>query len=179
MSAPNLRVESDEVLYTLDAVTKVGKDDIQSLKSRALGNVRERARLCTHLSVDDSVHEMLIVHTRGTYIPPHKHLGKSESFHIVEGRLDIVIFDDAGNVVEIVEMGEYASGATFFWRISESSYHSVIPRTDIVVFHETTKGPFKREDFVHAPWAPKEDEEAAVRRYIAQLEHAIGASQEQ
>ncbi len=173
MNAPNLRVESDEVLYTMDAVTKVGKDDIESLKSRALENVRERARLCAHQSTDDSVHEMLIVHTKGTYIPPHKHLGKSESFHIVEGRLDIVIFDGAGNVIEVVEMGEYASGATFFWRISENSYHSVIPRTDIVVFHETTKGPFKREDFVHAPWAPKENDRAAVGRYMEQLESVI------
>jgi cupin fold WbuC family metalloprotein len=173
MSTPRLRAESAEVLYTLDAVTKIGKDDIESLKSRALENVRERARLCAHQSTDDSVHEMLIVHTKGTYIPPHKHMGKSESFHIVEGRLDIVIFDNAGEVVEVVEMGEYASGATFFWRISESFYHSVIPRTDIVVFHETTKGPFTREDFIHAPWAPKEDDQAAVRRYMSHLESAI------
>lgn len=174
MSTLRLRAESAEVLYTLDAVTKIGNDDIQSLKSRALENERDRARLCAHTSTDDSVHEMLIVHTKGTYIPPHKHLGKSESFHIVEGRLDIVIFDDAGEVVEVVEMGEYATGATFFWRISESYYHSVIPRTDIVVFHETTKGPFKREDFVHAPWAPREDDPAAVRLYMEQLESVIG-----
>ena len=173
MTAMELNEVSEEVLYTLDPVTKVAVTDIESLKGRALANPRERARICTHLSVDDSVHEMLIVHTKGTYIPPHKHLGKSESFHIIEGRLDIVMFDDAGEVVDVIEMGEYASGDTFFWRISESYYHTVIPRSEIVVFHETTRGPFRREDLVHGPWAPPEDDHAAARRYMATLESAI------
>jgi cupin fold WbuC family metalloprotein len=174
MRAVNLRVESEEVLYTQDAVTKIDKDDIDSLKSRALGNVRERARLCTHLSVDDAVHEMLIVHTSGTYIRPHKHSDRSESFHIVEGRLDIVMFDDQGGAQELIELGEYSSGYPFFWRINESRYHTVIPRTAIVVFHETTGGPFVRAtSFVPAPWSPEEGDAPAVARYQKDLENMI------
>jgi cupin fold WbuC family metalloprotein len=174
MKAANLRVESEEVLYAQDAVTKIDKDDIESLKSRALGNARERARLCTHLSVDDAVHEMLIVHTVGTYIRPHKHTDKSESFHIVEGRLDIVMFDDDGGNQELIELGEYSSGYPFFWRINGSLYHTVIPRTPIVVFHETTGGPFVREtSFVPALWSPKEGDAPAVAHYQKDLESAI------
>ena len=174
MKAINLRMESEEVLYTQDAVTKIDKDDIESLKARALGNVRERARLCTHLSVDDAVHEMLIVHTVGTYIRPHKHTDKSESFHIVEGRLDIVMFDDEGGFQERIELGEYSSGYPFFWRINESSFHTVIPRTTIVVFHETTGGPFVRAtSFVPASWSPEEGDALAVARYQKDLENMI------
>ena len=171
MRAANLRVENEEVLYTQDAVTKVDKDDIDSLKSRALRNERERARLCTHLSVDDAVHEMLIVHTRGTYVPPHKHLNKSESFHIIEGRLDIVIFDDSGNVLEVIEMAGYPSGDPFFWRINESFFHTVVPRSEVVVFHETTSGPFRRKDTVYASWAPGEAaDDDAKHTYLSKLQ---------
>ena len=165
---------NEEVLYTRDAITQVDREGIEYLKAKALGNKRERVRLCAHLGVEDDVHEMLIVHTKGTYIRPHKHPNKSESFHIIEGDLDIVIFDDLGEVLKRIRMGEYASGARFFWRLSESYYHTVIPRSDIVVFHETTSGPFDRvTSNVGAPWSPEEDESQAQSRFMAQLDQRI------
>lgn len=36
---------------------------------------------------------MLIVMAKGSYIRPHKHKNKSESFHIIEGLLDVIVFD--------------------------------------------------------------------------------------
>ena len=79
--------------------------------AKALGNTRERVRLCTHQSVEDAVHEMLIVHIKGTYIRPHKHPNKSESFHIIEGNLDVVVFDDAGDLLEVIDQWGNAGGS--------------------------------------------------------------------
>ena len=167
---------NEEVLVTIDSIAKVTKDDIQWLKAKAAGNVRERVRLCAHRSTEDAVHEMLIVHTKGTYIRPHKHPNKSESFHIIEGDLDIVVFDEDGKVLELIEMGEYSSGCRFFWRLSESYYHTVIPRSDFVVFHETTSGPFVRAtDNLPAPWSPAEDDLPAQERYMTQLQDMLAS----
>lgn len=172
--AVNVTQTHEEVLYTLDDITRVSKDDIEWLKAKALGNKRERVRLCAHRDVQDAVHEMLIVHTKGTYIRPHRHPNKSESFHIIEGSLDIVVFDDGGEVTDVINMGEYSSGAKFFWRLSKSYFHTVIPRSDIVVFHETTNGPFERATSnVPAPWSPEEDDRVSVEGYTRGLESLV------
>ena len=168
---------NEEVLVTLDSIAKVTKEDIQWLKAKAAGNARERVRLCAHRSVEDAVHEMLIVHTKGTYIRPHKHPNKSESFHIIEGDLDIVVFDDDGGVMEVIEMGEYSSGSQFYWRLSESHFHTVIPRSDFVVFHETTSGPFERATSnLAAPWSPAEDDLPAQTHYMSKLQERLPVS---
>lgn len=174
MIAVNVTEIHEEILYTLDDITQVSKDDIEWLKAKALGNKRERVRLCAHRDLQDAVHEMLIVHTKGTYIRPHRHPNKSESFHIIEGSLDIVIFDESGEVTDVINMGEYSTGARFFWRLSESYFHAVIPRSDIVVFHETTSGPFVRATSnVPAPWSPEEDNPVSTGEYIARLNKLI------
>ena len=170
MTNLNLNQVNEEVFYVTDSIAKVESGDIQWLKAKALANKRERARLCAHLDSNDAVHEMLIVHTKGTYIRPHKHPGKTESFHIIEGELDIVVFDDAGEMIEHIEMGEYRSGSRFFWRLSESHYHMVIPRTDVVVFHETTSGPFEpATSNVPASWSPDEDDQEDVAVFLRRM----------
>ena len=74
---------------------------------------RSRIRLCAHPDVNDTLHEMLIVHEKGTYVRPHKHLNKTESVHIIEGSVDVVIFDDDGNITDVIQMGDYKSGRNF------------------------------------------------------------------
>jgi len=170
---------NEEVFTTSDSIAKVSKKDIEWLKAKALGNSRERVRLCAHQRVEDAVHEMLIVHTKGTYIRPHMHPNKSESFHIIEGALDILVFDDFGAIIEVVNMGEYSSGDQFFWRLSESYFHTVIPRSDLVIFHETTSGPFVRETSnVPASWSPVEDEIELINGYTKELEILVRSLRE-
>ncbi len=152
------KVINKEVLYVLDNFTNVNGGDIELLKDKASKNPRRRIRICAHKDTEDTLHEMLIIHSKGAYVRPHKHLNKSESFHIIEGHLEIVIFDEAGSIDKVINMGDYASGNIFYYRLSESCFHTVVPISDIVVFHETTNGPFKREDTIFAPWAPKEDD---------------------
>jgi cupin fold WbuC family metalloprotein len=164
------RAESAEVRYATDAILVVDAGDVTALKGAAEDNSRRRIRLCAHHSIDDRLHEMLIVHTNHTYVRPHKHVGKSESFHIVEGDVDVVVFDDGGGVTEVIRMGAFASGRPFYYRIAEPLFHTLLIRSDVLVFHETTSGPFRRADTVFAPWAPEDGDTAAVRRYLAGLE---------
>ena len=160
--------KSPEVLIADEAIVKVARPDVELLKSRAPATARRRARFCAHRDTD-SIHEMLIVLSRGTYIRPHKHLNKVESFHIVEGAVDVVIFDDEGKVTEIVRMGDYASGRNFYYRLSQPAYHTLILRSEVLVIHETTNGPFRREETLFAPWAPEEDDAKAAEAFLKKL----------
>jgi len=160
---------NEEVLYVQDEIVRVGRAEIESLKKDALRNERKRIRLCTHRDVADAVHEMLIVHTKGTYVRPHRHLNKSESFHLIEGRVDVVLFDDDGGVTDVIPMGDYASGQKFYYRISDAVYHTLIIHSGFVVFHETTQGPFRRADTEFAPWSPDDKDVKAVQEFMQNL----------
>ena len=160
---------NDEVYYSGENITKVTSKEVDFLKEKAKHNYRKRARLCAHVDVSDSVHEMLIVHAKNCYVPPHKHLGKSESFHLIEGQLDVVIFSDDGKIIDVVHMGIHGTDKVFYYRLQESYYHTVIPLTDWVVFHETTKGPFDRSKTLFASWAPEEEDHEKHKPYLTKL----------
>ena len=160
---------NEEVLYTLDSITKINKGDLEFLKAKAASNHRKRIRLCVHPDVEDGLHEMLIIHTKGNYVRPHKHTNKSESFHIIEGELKVIIFDEKGTVLEILKMGSFRTEKTFFFRISENHYHTIIITSDCAVIHETTNGPFKKEETIFAPWAPEEDDYDSQGKFFNKL----------
>ena len=109
--------ESNEVLYPNEDIVTLSTSGLDELKRRALLNPSRRIRLCTHHSVEDVVHEMIIFHPQGTYVRPHKHRGKDESLHLICGKIDCIIFDNDGNVINVLPIGEYSSGETFFYRI--------------------------------------------------------------
>jgi cupin fold WbuC family metalloprotein len=180
-SAQRMRLirQSEEVFVTDDPIVRIGAEELALLKSTALANPRQRVRLCGHPGVGDAVHEMLIVHTRGTYVRPHKHLGKSESFHVIEGEADILVYDDAGKVVKIVPMGPVGSGRSFFYRLNKSAFHTLLIGTDFFVFHETTKGPFDRAQTVFAPWAPEDGDAGAVAKFMQQAAQSISSGKEE
>jgi cupin fold WbuC family metalloprotein len=161
--------ESPEVLYSKDELSTVNSAEIDALKARSLENDRKRVRLCTHSDSNDVLHEMLIVHRKNTYVRPHKHPGKTESTHIIEGLVDIVLFDDEGKVDRVLNMGDYASGRIFYYRMATPMFHTLIIRSDILVFHETTNGPFNRDATRFAPWAPEESETTVVFDFMSDL----------
>lgn len=167
---------NDEVFYSDERIVKLGKSDIGYLKSKALENKRQRIRLCAHKDEADFVHEMLIVHRKGAYVRPHKHLNKSESFHIIEGKADILIFDEKGKIKQVIRMGDYLSGFCFYYRLREPFYHAPLINSDLIVFHEATKGPFIRDETVFAPWSPNSDDQEAVNRFMKKLQKASKAA---
>jgi cupin fold WbuC family metalloprotein len=167
------RTLNPEVLYSEAAITTTDRSDIDLFKQLSSRNPRRRVRLCAHDSPDDRLHEMLIVHERSAYVRPHKHPGKTESTHIIEGLVDVVIFDDNGRIERVISMGDYASGRKFYYRMAIPVFHTLIIRSDILVFHETTNGPFDRGDTVFAPWAPEDSEVHSVSLFMADLDDRV------
>ncbi len=154
-------------------VVRVSIEEINFLKERLKSTPRGRVRLCAHRSGEDLLHEMLIALTQKTYVRPHRHFGKCESFHIIEGSADVVVFDDAGEIKDTIYMGEPASGKTFFYRLSTPLFHTLLIRSELLIIHETTTGPFRSCDVEFAPWAPEETDADATRVYTAGLANSI------
>jgi cupin fold WbuC family metalloprotein len=162
-----------EVWIANTGIARVDAHNLRTLKTQASANPRQRARICAHRSPEDRLHEMLIVLTRNVYIRPHKHLGKTESFHVIEGSARVVFFDDSGAISEVVDLGDATSGRCFYFRLDDPRYHTQIITSDHLVFHETTNGPFDRNQTVFAPWAPPESDPAAVATYLDNLKREL------
>lgn len=134
---------------------------------RELKDVAQREdtdiRICLHSSPDASYHDMIVLQRRGLYQRPHRHHNKGETWHVIEGEIGAFVFDDDGNVVDAQRL---TPGGAFLYRIGDRKFHSVVPISATIVYHEGKLGPFIPDaDTVAAPWAPAEGEIEAARRY--------------
>jgi cupin fold WbuC family metalloprotein len=73
----------------------------------------------------------------------------------------------------VISMGDYASGKTFYYRMATPIFHTLIIRSEILVFHETTNGPFDKTASLFAPWAPQDDDMNSVADFMADLDKRV------
>jgi len=161
--------QSSEVYLSVEDLVSINSTDIDELKQIAYQNPRQRVRFCSHREVDEPVHEMIIVHPQYAYVRPHKHLKKAESMLVLEGEVDYVIFNDVGHVLNIVPMGDYRSGKSFYQSVRTDLYHTLIIHSTWLVFLEITKGPFQRKDTIFAPWTPDDSDSQGIVNFIARF----------
>lgn len=164
---------SDEVIHSADKLINLDHEDIDQLIELASRNKRKRIRYCVHESPNDNVHEMFIVHPRGAYVRPHKHLNKIESMLVLKGNVDYVVFEDDGSVRKVIQMGDSSSGKTFYNSMRESIFHTLLIRSEWLVFLEITQGPFERKDTLFAEWSPEESNSLSVEKYLKSLEREV------
>lgn len=165
----NFRKESEYVFFVKDPFVKIGDQDIEFFKKQIPQNSRRGIRFCMHRDILDPVHEMFILHSRETYLRPHKHPNKDLSYHIIEGMADMVVFDETGSILDVIALGEYGSGRHYFYRLNEVYYYMPLIHSDFLLFRETTNGPFKPSDTVYAPWAVAADDFMALDRFQKEL----------
>lgn len=160
---------NDEVLYPDESPVVLDGAFLEELKRRADANPRRRVRLCAHRDPAEPIHEMMIVHSRMTYVRPHQHRTRIESFQVLEGEADLVLFDERGGVARVIRMGPPASGRPFYYRLSEPIFHTLLIYSPHLVFKEVTNGPFNPKDTVFPDWAPDESRPADVEAYLRGL----------
>ena len=170
-----VRKINDEVLYTDGDIVDLSKKTISFLKQCAYDSKRGRIRLCAHKDTEDVLHEMFIALRQGSYVRPHRHLKKTESFHLIEGACHVVILDDDARVVRVIPMGDYESGLTFFLKIPARCHHTIVIRSKILVFQEITRGPFKREETDFPPWSPDEKDIIVCHTFTEQISKEVNA----
>jgi cupin fold WbuC family metalloprotein len=147
-----------------DAIA-IGEEDLAWLKEAALQSPLRRARICLHVNHQAQVQEMLIALCQGSYIPPHRHRVKTESYHVVEGEMDVLVLDDAGNLAQRISLGPARSGKSFLFRQTGKMWHTVLPLTPFVLMHETTTGPYSPGETEHAAWAPEPSDFVGIEEF--------------
>jgi cupin fold WbuC family metalloprotein len=148
-------------------VIVVDEEWIERVKNAARDEPLRRARLNLHHSEDDQVQEMLIAFCGDSLIPPHRHIGKTQSIHVLEGRALIVFFDEHGSPNREVTLGQTGTGLPPLYRLAAPHWYTVIPLDEMVVIHEVNAGPFRKELEPPPSWMPRSYEE--LRDFIGRL----------
>lgn len=139
-------IHNDSDVFILDSIC------LKNLKKLALDHPLKRARICLHESLESAAQEMVIVSHRTTHIEPHKHPpGKPESYHVLEGRLLVKIFNDDGCVIQSILLDQNSDCKMY--RIRGDIWHQPVPLSEWVVYHEVFHGPFSKDkDVLYAKW---------------------------
>lgn len=153
----NLIKKTADVYVALGPIASIGQAEIEYLRSELVGNAKGRVRINLHPDSADTLHEMFIAIRSDSYIRPHKHPSKSEAFHVVHGEVDIVVFEDDGSIAQIVKLAARSDTSPFYYRMSKPFFHTLIIKSDVLVVHEITNGPFVRDGTTFAEFAPSED----------------------
>ena len=151
--------------FCLRKPVAVTRELIADLVARGAGT-GQGIRLCLHEGPDALLHDMIVVQYAGQYFRPHKHLEKGESYHMIEGEMGIVVFDDEGKVADACRMD---TSDTTVYGVGTGMDHTNFPLTDVAVYHESRPGPFVSGDSVFAPWGPDGEDEEAARKFVAAL----------
>jgi len=126
----------------------------------AAASPRRRMNHNLHAAAGDNPHRFLNVLLRGTYIRPHRHSAppKSETFLVLEGVAEVILFDDSGAITTRHALGmETAEGRLWGIDLPPGVWHTVLPRTERAVCFEVKPGPWDpANDKEFAPWAPAE-----------------------
>jgi cupin fold WbuC family metalloprotein len=107
--------------------------------------------------MEDPVHRLLNALEPGTYIRPHRHLKatKAETAIVVSGAVAVLIFDDAGAILEKRRLSP--AGPDRGVEMPAGVWHTFVALEAGTVFFEAKAGPYEPlspEEL--APWGPAE-----------------------
>jgi cupin fold WbuC family metalloprotein len=167
--------KSPEVFLAEGPISSIGPVELSTLRAAVKASAKRRARINAHPDGDDTLHEMIIAIDPSSYIRPHKHPGKSEAFHIIEGEVDIVVFTDEGEIDRVVPLGPPGGGRPFYYRMSRAFFHTLIIRSDVLIVHEITNGPFRPSATIFADFAPEDGDAEQAAAYQVELLQRVAA----
>ena len=147
--------------------TEIISDELISRVSReANENPRGRTNFNFH-DLDEVYQRFLNVLTRDTYIQPHMHTGKPETFIVLKGKVGCIIFDELGVVAEKHVLS--TEGPVYGVDILPKQYHTIICLSREAVCFEGKSGPYIADkDKNFSSWSPSEKEEESLE-YLDQL----------
>lgn len=136
---------------------------LDKLTAQAATSARKRAHHNFHPRLEDPVQRLCVAIEPGTYIRPHRHASPetAEVFILLRGSAKVLVFDDAGRVLECVQLS--AAGPVHAVEIPISAWHSMASLEKGTIFFEVKQGPYSTPtDRNVAGWAPPEGESSAA-----------------
>tara|TARA_Y100001970_G_scaffold276030_1_gene378139 strand:- start:1631 stop:2158 length:528 start_codon:yes stop_codon:yes gene_type:complete len=105
-------------------------------------------RICLHTNKKSKHHDMIILQQKKNFYLPHKHLKKGETYHIIKGSMACILFDSRGKLKKICLLKK-----NNIFRTPINIFHTMIPVSKYVIYHESKTGPFlKKNDSIFPKW---------------------------
>ncbi|NJC87582.1 MAG: cupin fold metalloprotein, WbuC family [Desulfuromonas sp.] len=144
------------------SVRSIAPSDLDDLSRAAQAGARRRLNLNMHADYADPCQRLFNAVEPGSYLRPHRHTDppKPECFVAIRGRFLLLIFDDAGRIVERIELAP--DGPVVAAEVPPGTWHGIVALEPGSIFFETKPGPYtplSDKDF--APFAPAEGSEQA------------------
>ena len=154
-----------------------------TLDQALIENTLERARLSPRLRANhcfhrpgDRLQRMVNAALAGTYFAPHRHKDpdKLEIFTILTGRVIVITFTDAGEILDraVLDRDGTGGGGKGAWQVEipPGTWHTLAVLSPEAVLYEVIDGHFDAKTHKRlAPWAPPESDPEAARAYLAEL----------
>jgi cupin fold WbuC family metalloprotein len=151
---------------TTPAIQLISGALFDSVTALASASQRRRMNHNFHSGAGDNPHRFLNVLMLGTYIRPHRHSvpPKTESFVVLEGAADVIIFDEPGVPTNRYRLGtETQDGRLWGIDIASGIWHTIVARSPRAVCFEVKPGPWEPgSDKEFADWAPAEADPSAA-----------------
>lgn len=141
-------------------VPALSEQEISAFLERAAESARRRIPLILH-APGDELNRVVNFILHDSYMQPHLHPGaeKIEKIHLMSGSTAILLFDDAGNVSQVVSLqreGDCFDVPAFTW-------HTYVMRSPYTITYETMMGEYDPQTWKRfAEWAPREDSPDAL-----------------
>lgn len=137
-------------------------EQFTGLHDRAKASPRLRQHLNIHASHEAPFQRLFVAFGLDSYVRPHRHhlVSKDETLVAVQGLLGVLVFDDAGQVVQQFKLGTQnhaGPGVGPVVDMPAGTWHTVLALRPDAVLLEGKAGPFDPQgprEF--ADWAPEE-----------------------
>ncbi|MDR0865637.1 MAG: WbuC family cupin fold metalloprotein [Candidatus Symbiothrix sp.] len=115
---------------------------LDQTSAKAISNERLRMNYNIHTELIDPVNRMLNALEPGTVLPIHRHLHpyKNETFIILRGELDVLLYKDDGSLLDCVTLN--ASKGNYGIDIPGNVWHSLDVKESGTVVFEVKQGPY-------------------------------------
>ena len=117
---------------------KLTAANLTTLGQQAQQSPRLRANSNLHQELSDPIQRLAIAMEPDTLILPHRHPHTWEVLTALRGRFTVLMFDDAGKVIERAVLGEDTS----VLEIPAGGWHAVLSRDAGAVIFEVKHGPY-------------------------------------
>jgi cupin fold WbuC family metalloprotein len=155
---------------------------LDMLSQQAEQVIRKRQHKNIHQHYNDSCQHLFNAIGIDSYIRPHRHSidPKNECLIAVRGRMALLVFDDIGQVEQVIRFGAQANEAqqaiSVGVNLPAGVWHTVIAEMPDSILFEVKSGPFNPEQAKEwAAWAPAENTPDAVE-YLMELKHRVSVT---
>jgi cupin fold WbuC family metalloprotein len=153
-------------------VKNINIELLDRVSEEADKNPRKRMNHNFHENGEELLQRMLNALEPQSYIVPHRHLDKMKVLLLLRGKVQVLLFNDIGEVIEIKKLnpleGEYGV------EIPVGIWHTIFVEETGSVIYEIKEGPYVPGVGVEfAPWAPNSEDIVKVQEYLSFLKNSI------